>query len=421
MTERDWDKDFDLAAWQALDARSRKDWVYDAWIRERDDDDATDLRRRRYERGQTPWDVGLEPHPFDVTLAEAIDVVKPEHWEGRVFGNRDVRHRVLSALLANAGLRRTVRLAPRHLWEEVVQARVAERRRRRALAADHVGATRTADVEPPEPTPVTRPEFVAPRHPAAFLLPWYWVRSEMAQPFEQWDRNQHGGDVHAMRVLQLGYVALGDQTLTRSDLLVLREAWRPRTWPTAGDAALIVYVASAEGALLFDWQVRRPAQLEAGTQEVSVVDTARQRILRQRRGEEPLEVRYSATGQTTTWQDEQSAADVVLELKDIFHPAHKSTAASVDEHRDFASFNAAQVARLQRFDTPWTVGHTPQWFRAGIEDLVGRFKDELWAGVLYGAEYQRDELLSALLANVGLEDVVDLAPLELWEQALAES
>src|SRR5437868_3443853 len=85
MNDRDWDKDFDLTAWQALDAKWRKDWIYDAWVRERDDDDAVERRRHRYERGQTPWDVGLEPQPFDVTLAEAIDGVKPEHWDGVIF------------------------------------------------------------------------------------------------------------------------------------------------------------------------------------------------------------------------------------------------------------------------------------------------------------------------------------------------
>jgi hypothetical protein len=74
---------------------------------------------------------------------------------------------------------------------------------------------------------------------------------------------------------------------------------------------------------------------------------------------------------------------------------------------------------LQRFGTPWTIGHTPQWFHAPIADLLGRFKDELWRGTLFGPEYQRDGLLSALLANVGLDDVLHLAPLASWEQALA--
>ena len=184
----------------------------------------------------------------------------------------------------------------------------------------------------------------------------------------------------------------------------------------------MIYVASAQGPLLFDWQVRRPAHLGAGTQEVWVLDTVGQRILRHRRGEEPVEVRYSDPGQTTTWRDEGGTI-VVVELKQIFGSAPTPTLdgiATDDEKGHFGAFNAAQLARLQRFETPWTVGHTPQWFRAPIEELVGRFKDELWHGVLFGAEYQRDELLSALIANVGLHDVLRLAPLELWEQVLAE-
>jgi hypothetical protein len=48
------------------------------------------------------------------------------------------------------------------------------------------------------------------------------------------------------------------------------------------------------------------------------------------------------------------------------------------------------------------------------------FKDELWEGTLFGPEHQRDPRLSALLANVGLLDVIKPAPLELWQQAVSQ-
>lgn len=108
MRERDWDRDFELAAWQAQDREWRHDWLCAAMGRERGRDDVYAIRRRRYERGQTAWDIGLDPLPFDMTLWMAVGEVKPEHWDGVILGSRDVRHRVLSALLANAGLRRTV-------------------------------------------------------------------------------------------------------------------------------------------------------------------------------------------------------------------------------------------------------------------------------------------------------------------------
>jgi hypothetical protein len=50
---------------------------------------------------------------------------------------------------------------------------------------------------------------------------------------------------------------------------------------------------------------------------------------------------------------------------------------------------------------------------------IGGVKPEHGRGVLFGPEHRRDELLSMLLANVGVHDVLELAPLELWQQALA--
>jgi hypothetical protein len=254
MIDRDWDKDFDLAAWQAMDARSRQVWIHNSWIRERDDEDATDVRRRRYERGQTAWDVGLEPQPFDVTPSEAIDVVKPEHWDGRIFGDRDERHRVLSALMANAGVRRTIRLAPREVWEEAIRARAASVAYQRAAAADRAAGTQTARYEDlPEPTPVMRPEFVALPEPDS-RRSWWSARMQFSEPFERWDRDRRGADIQAMRTIQaIGYLTIGDRTLTRTDILVLREPWRAHRWPTESDAALVVYTPGDEGAVLFDW------------------------------------------------------------------------------------------------------------------------------------------------------------------------
>jgi hypothetical protein len=123
---------------------------------------------------------------------------------------------------------------------------------------------------------------------------------QFAQPFERWDRDRRGADIHSMRTLQaIGYLTSGEHTLTRTDFLVLREEWRAHRWASASDAALVV-TSAGEGALLFDWQVRRPSLLEAGAQEVWVLDPERQCILRQGRGEAPLEVRYAERGQTTT-------------------------------------------------------------------------------------------------------------------------
>ena len=64
------------------------------------------------------------------------------------------------------------------------------------------------------------------------------------------------------------------------------------------------------------------------------------------------------------------------------------------------------------------MGHTPQWFDTTLVELVGRFKDELWQGVLFGPEHRQDEILSALLANVGLGDATGLAPRDLWQAAV---
>jgi hypothetical protein len=398
-----------------LDARRRGEWLLGAWLRERDDRGARFRRRQRDERGQTAWDIGLDPQAFTVRLAESLDVIKPEHAHGVVFGSREVRRHVLSALLANAGRRRAVRLAPRQVWTDAMRYHAADLAYQHALAADRLAGTNTA--EHPQlayPAPVIRPEFVA--IPSSVIVwPWIWARSELAAPFERWDIEQHG-----QRVQQLGYLTIGDHTLSRTDLLVVRRRSHTRTWPNASEAALVVYVASDDGSVLFDWTVRRPAHLAAGTLEVWVVDVGRQRLLCHRHGEEPLTVNYVSPDQIMVWRDGNDS-QVIVQLKEVFSSVSSRglSEPAAEPHTDFARYNQTRGRRLELFDTLWMVGHSPQYFRDPIEDLTGRFKDELWQGVLFGAEYQRDELLSALLANAGLQETVRLAPLELWEQTLA--
>jgi hypothetical protein len=345
--------------------------------------------------------------------------VKPEHGDGVIFWSRDVRHRVLSALLANAGLRRVVSLASRRVWEEAVRVYAASVAYDRALAADRAGDTRTARYQPaPAPTPVVRPEFVAVPDNAGW--PCEWARHCVAQPFHDWYFDTRREGQHDIRVIQIGYLTLNDYSEPRADLLVLREPMRLSNWPLAADVALVIVVAAGHGDVLFDWEIRRPAYFAGGVKAVWVIDLADQRILRQRQGEHADEVQYREAGQTVAWFDE-TGKPVVVKLVDLFggRPASTSLAAH-ERFADFATFNASELARLQRFETPWTVGHTPQWFEPTLSDLLGRFKDELWDGVLFGPEHRRDEILSALLANVGLHEVIKLAPLELWQRALDE-
>jgi hypothetical protein len=412
---RNWDEDFDLADWQALDPKLRKEWIEQAWDGERDEDLSVvyAARKKRIQRGQTVWAIGLQPYPFDQTLAAAVGEVKSELHDGKIFWDEERQLSVLSALLANTGLRRTVELAPREVWVEAL-------RRQQALAAwerDRYERSRIVS-SPGMPTPVVRAEFVRAAQPDAGL-PFYWVRSLLAHPFHKWDAAQRDQGSLLGRVAQLGYIAIGVDTLTRVDVLVYREPIDAlHTWPIPSDIALAAYVANTEGATVFDWQVRRPALLEAGTEEIWVINTNARRVLTQRQGEEPREVAFSDPGQTMTWRD--NAGNLIIELSGFLGGLQGEPATPIDENMEFATFNAAQRERLRRFETPWTVGHTPQWFSSSIVDLLGQFKDELWQGVLFGAEYQRDELLSALLANVGLETAFTLAPLELWRQALEE-
>ena len=413
MLERDWDRDFDLTAWRALSTEQRKSRIEQAWRRE----DAREARGgarwelpitawQRYERGQTVWDIGLDPQPFDVTLAEAVGKVKPELSNGVVFGSTDVRDRVLSALLANAGLRRVVRLAPPPLWRQVLSK---ERER----------------------VPVVRPEFVA--EPTPHAAPTYWLRHRLAQPFYE-AYLAANGQAGQPEVLQIGYLQIGEQSLPRPDLIVLRDRWRGHAWPTPADALLVVEISANRGDVLYDWQVRRPAYLEAGADEVWVIDGPGGRVLRQARGQPPSGVAYRAddqeqaitfapnSGRRSNGRDAPTVPPTVtIRLTDLFGTGEHVTAAREDAtDGDFDAWQQRERARLEQYQTPWSIGHTPQWFDTTMVELSGRFKDELWQGVLFGPEHRRDEILSALLANVGLRQVIRLAPVKLWLAAVGQ-
>jgi hypothetical protein len=353
----------------------------------------------------------------------AMGEVKAEHWDGRIFGDADVRDRVLSALLANAGLRRALSLAPRSVWEQSIRRRAATVAWQRAVAADRAAGTHNARYEsPPTPTPVVRPEFVTAEDDAEWS--WSWHRRELVQPFYVWEKGTEGaaaGKPQGMRMLEIGYIQLGELTLSRTDVLGLNRPWHSRDgWPKPEAAALVVHAAESEGTLLFDWEVRRPAYLEAGVDEVWIIDIDGQRIFRERRGEGSTTVSYTDVHDSITWHD-ANGAKVVVDLVLLFGKVPKPASEHRIHPEGFASFQEHELARLQQFETPWTVGHRPQWFEVSIAQLVGRFKDELWDGVLFGAEYQRDEILSALLANVGVEEVLRLAPIELWQKALGQA
>jgi hypothetical protein len=413
MTERDWDHDFDRPAWQALSASAKAAWIERAWRREHEGaianaaiEDMSYERRRRYERGQTVWDIGLDPQPFDTTLAEAVGEVKDELFEGVVFGDEDLRDRVLSALLANAGLRRAVRLVPVQLW-------------RQAISGD-------------APIPVVRPEFV-PRPEEHGIAIWR-VRHYLAQPFYRLDlggRPSETGD-WATRVMPVGHLDMGGRSLPRPDLIITRHGWRGSHWPAPAETLLLVEISANSGDLLLDWQIRRPAYLDAGAEEVWVLDCSRRRILRQRRGDEPTETRFSAhDGQSSIVfrPDVEQAGDpnpwpaegVTVTLTQLFDapvaPAETTDGSAIG---DFDNWQRGEQARLQRFETAWVIGFAPQPFHVSLGELLGRFKDELWQGCLFGPEHRRDEILAALLANAGLRRTLRLAPRDLWQQALED-
>jgi hypothetical protein len=98
--EHDWDKGFDLTAWRSPSAVQRGSWLAATYGREPDEASLETIywqRAARYERFQTAWYIGLEPQPFDETLADAVGEVKPEHRDGVIFADTDLRLRVLSA------------------------------------------------------------------------------------------------------------------------------------------------------------------------------------------------------------------------------------------------------------------------------------------------------------------------------------
>jgi hypothetical protein len=46
----------------------RRSWLDDSYRRERDEHDVCAICRQHYERGQTAWDISLDPEQFDITL-----------------------------------------------------------------------------------------------------------------------------------------------------------------------------------------------------------------------------------------------------------------------------------------------------------------------------------------------------------------
>jgi hypothetical protein len=342
IQERDWISDWNLDDWQQLAAATRQAWIEQNLRRDPVDDEPDreaawrrDERRRQqewaaresYRLGRTVWDIGPQPQPFTVAMAQAIDTVKPEHGDGIVFWNPEVRTRVLSALLANAGLRRSVRLIPPGLLRE-------------QLDRDEQHA----------PRPITRPEFVQVK--SDHYDNAYWrARMRLDNGFQSpsYDR----------RYMPLYYLRLDDFTLARPEGVVLREAWDPKTRLSfdAKDVEQVVEIAVRPSHVAFDLEVRRPSYLAAGAGDYRLVDV---------------------------------------------------TDGAPEPDYD-----------VDNFRTPWTIGHSPQWFWSNLTAIVGRFRDEVWAGTLFGSPQARDELLSLLIANVGLDTTVKLVPRrELWETAL---
>jgi len=203
----------------------------------------------------------------------------------------------------------------------------------------------------------------------ALLLPFHQWTSGAGDhtPGAQWD----------VRLLEIGYVQLGERTLSRPDLLVLNEPWHSHTgWPRPESAGLVIHAAGSEGTLLFDWEVRRPVYRQAGVDEVWVIDIIGQRILRQHRDAAPTTIHYTDVQDSIEWQD-SGDAEIVVPLALLFGESPGSRVGGRASPDGFATFQRNEIARLQRFDTPWTVGHRPQWFEVSIAQLVGRFMDEL--------------------------------------------
>lgn len=285
-----------------------------------------------------------------------------------------------------------------------------------ALANNRVSGTHP--VYETAPAPVTQHCFAT--SPEGAQESFRRVTRDLAQPFHRWqsDRLKHTpGESGNVRVFEMGYLVIDAQTISCVDLLVLRESLRSDQRPTPSDVALVVHVAADQGSLLFDLQVRRASYLEAGALEIWVVDPVRQRVLRECQGAQPVNVVYFDPTKALTWCDASGDA-VVVKLIDVFGDP-KNTTSACDSLGEFDAFNAAQLGRLLRRNTAWTIRHAPQWFSIAIGDILRGFKDELWRGILFGPEYRRDEILSMLLANVGLKDALQLAPQELWEQAVA--
>ena len=169
----------------------------------------------------------------------------------------------------------------------------------------------------------------------------------------------HGfqGPNYARRYMPLYYLQLDEFTFARPEGVILREEWQPHT-PLSYDPARVeqvIEIAVRPSQVAFDLEVRRPAYLAAGVGSYRLIDLT----------------------------------------------------------------NGVPEADLENFRTPWTIGVAPQWFWSDLTGIVGRFRDEVWAGTLFGSPQARDELLSLLIANVGVYQTLKLVPRrELWKAAL---
>jgi len=69
-----------------------------------------------------PLPIGLGPHPFTVDDYDFLPEAKLELVDGVLYGDPASRYAMTAALLCNIGLAEVVRLAPRELWEEALDA-----------------------------------------------------------------------------------------------------------------------------------------------------------------------------------------------------------------------------------------------------------------------------------------------------------
>jgi hypothetical protein len=84
----------------------------------------------------------------------------------------------------------------------------------------------------------------------------------------------------------------------------------------------------------------------------------------------------------------------------------------VDDGEEWANSNAPRPA-----DPPWDIQRQGKRINVARLDLAPE-KLELIDGQLYWSNEDRLTMLALLLENVGLDEVVKLAPIERWREAL---